>query len=310
MVSVRSLPLTCPGCRHGLPPLEEWSLDGVRCPACATTFPLVRGIPRFVNSDSYAASFSFEWGRHRYTQLDTVGRNESERTFRDKTGLGPHDVRGKLVLDVGCGMGRFADVVARWGGDIVGVDLSCAVEAAHENLTRGGNVLVLQGDLFNLPFAEETFDIVYSIGVLHHTSDCEKAFRQLPRLLKPGGQIAIWVYGPMGLWAKTAALYRRVTVRMPPRLLYTLCYVAIPLYFLHRLRPLGRLSQTMLPTSMHPQAAWRVLDTFDWYSPRYQSRHTYPEVYRWFVSEGLTDIRLLDFPVAVIGRKPDKETSK
>jgi hypothetical protein len=49
---------------------------------------------------------------------------------------------------------------------------------------------------------------------------------------------------------------------------------------------------------------WRVLDTFDWYSPKYQSLHTFPEVYRWFRSEELTDIALFDYPVDVAGSRP------
>jgi SAM-dependent methyltransferase len=296
--------LACVRCGAALPPESSWDITGTRCGGCGTEVPVVRGIPRCVGSDAYASSFSFEWNRHRLTQLDTVDRHESERTFREKTGFTPDDIKDKLVLDVGCGMGRFADVVSRWGGQVVGIDLSLAVEAAHANLAGRENVRILQADLFRLPLRQGTFDIVYSIGVLHHTPDCEKAFRQLPRFLKPGGRIAIWVYGPMGPWVKFADFYRRFTVRMPPRLLHALCRVAIPLYYLYRIPGVGRLFWNVFPASVHLSPAWRVLDTFDWYSPRYQSKHTYPEVYRWFISEGLVDIELLDFPVTVRGRRP------
>jgi len=302
--------LACVHCGELLPPESSWDTTGTRCAGCGTEVPVVRGIPRFVGSDAYSSSFSFEWNRHRLTQLDTAYNNESERTFRQKTGLGPEDVKGKLVLDVGCGMGRFLDVVSRWGGRVMGVDLSLAVEAAYANLAGRANVRILQADLFHLPFRPGTFDIVYSIGVLHHTPDCEKAFRQLPKFLKPGGRVAIWVYGPMGPWVRFAGFYRRFTVRMPPRLLHALCHVAIPLYYLYRIPGVGRLFWDLFPASVHPNAAWRVLDTFDWYSPRYQSKHTYPEVYRWFQTEGLVEIELLDFPVAISGLKPPKASSE
>jgi len=257
-----------------------------------------------VESDAYAGSFSFEWNRHRKTQLDNATTRESEDTFREKTGLSPEDVAGRLVLDVGCGMGRFADVVSRWGGRVVGIDLSLAVEAAYANLGKRENVRILQANLLHLPFRPGSFDIVYSLGVLHHTPDCEKAFRQLVPFVRPGGRLCVWVYGTMGPWERFARLYRKVTVRMPPRLLHALCHVAIPWHHVCRLPLIGPLLWILLPVNRHPNGDWRVLDTFDWYSPQYQSLHTFPEVYRWFQSEGLVDIRLLDFPVAVAGTRP------
>ncbi len=296
--------LACPHCGGRLPGLAGWAVDGGACGNCGRIFPIVRGIPRFVDSDAYAGSFSFEWNRHRKTQLDGAASRESEETFRQKTGLGPEDVVGKLVLDVGCGMGRFADVVSRWGGTVVGIDLSLAVEAAQANLGDRENVRILQADLFHLPFLPGAFDIVYSIGVLHHTPDCEKAFRQLVPFLRPGGRLCVWVYGKMGPWENFARLYRRGTTRMPRRLLHALCHLAIPWYHVCRLPLIGPLLWTLLPISRHPNPDWRVLDTFDWYSPRYQSLHTFPEVYHWFRSERLVDIALLDFPVAVAGTRP------
>jgi SAM-dependent methyltransferase len=296
--------LVCHRCGADLPGLSRWAVEGLRCPRCGADFPIVRGIPRFVTSDAYTASFSFEWNRHKKTQLDDTTSRESEETFRQKTGLGPDDVDDKLVLDVGCGMGRFADVVSRWGGKVIGIDLSLAVEAAYANLGGRENVRILQADLFHLPFRPGTFDIVYSLGVLHHTPDCEKAFRQLVPFVRPGGRVCIWLYGKMGPWEHFARLYRKLTVRMPKRLLHALCHLAIPWYHVCRLPLVGDLLWTVFPISRHPNPDWRVLDTFDWYSPQYQSLHTFPEVYRWFRSEGLVDITLLDFPVALAGTWP------
>lgn len=299
--------LICVRCGALLPPEGSWEGTGTRCAGCGAEVPVIRGIPRFVASDAYTTSFSFEWNRHRKTQLDDTTTRESEETFRVKTGLSPEDVTGRLVLDVGCGMGRFADVVSRWGGNVVGIDLSLAVEAAHANLGGRENVRILQADLFHLPFRPGTFDIVYSLGVLHHTPNCEKAFRQLVPFVRPGGRLCVWVYGTMGPWERFARLYRRVTVRMPRRLLHALCHLAIPWYHVCRLPLIGPLLWTLVPISRHPNPDWRVLDTFDWYSPQYQSLHTFPEVYRWFRAEGLVNIALLDFPVALAGTRPRRE---
>ncbi len=299
--------LVCVRCGAPLSPVASWESSGTRCGSCGAGVPIIRGIPRFVASDAYTASFSFEWDRHKKTQFDDASSQESEDTFRAKTGLSPEEVAGRLVLDVGCGMGRFADVVSRWGGRVIGIDLSLAVEAAYANLSGRENVRILQADLFHLPFRPGSFDIVYSIGVLHHTPDCEKAFRQLIPFVRPGGRVCVWVYGTMGPWERFARLYRRVTVRMPRRLLHALCHLAIPWYHVCRLPLIGPLLWIIFPISRHPNRDWRVLDTFDWYSPQYQSLHTFPEVYRWFRSEDLVDITLLDSPVAIAGSRPEKD---
>lgn len=295
--------LLCPACRAVLPEQGAWAADHIAC-ACGRRVPVVRGIPRFVPDDQYVGSFSFEWRTHAQTQLDGDESRESEEAFREKTGLTPEDVRGKRVLDVGCGMGRFSDVVSRWGGNVVSIDLSLAVESAFANLGQRGNVRVLQADVFQLPFAAASFDIVFSMGVLHHTPDCKRAFQSILPLVKPGGTVAIWVYGHVGAFRHFSDFYRRFTTRLPHGLLHQLCRLSVPLYHLYRIPLLGRPFQTVFPISMHPKARWRVLDTFDWYAPRYQSHHTYPEVFRWFKEAGLADIDVLDFPVALRGTRP------
>lgn len=298
--------VVCPRCHEPLPPFGTWPEGATTCQGCQGSYRVVRGIPRFVETDKYAGSFSFEWNRHRRTQLDGDASRESEHAFRAKTGLCPEDVAGRLVLDAGCGMGRFADVVSRWGGKVVGVDLSLAVESAYANLADRSTVSFLQADCFCLPFAQGSFDVIYSIGVLHHTPDCAAAFRALVPLLRPGGTVAIWVYPRMERWVRASTAYRRLTTRMPHELLHALCYLAVPLYYLHRVPRLGAVTQNLLPISMHPRASWRVLETFDWYSPAYQSMHDPEEVREWFEAAGLTDVRLLDVPVAVRGRRPER----
>ena len=91
-------------------------------PSCKRSFPQERGVIRFVDANNYADSFGFQWQRYARTQLDSPDSEELEKDFRRKTGLTPEDLRGKRVLDVGCGMGRFADVATRWGARVVGID--------------------------------------------------------------------------------------------------------------------------------------------------------------------------------------------
>ena len=300
--------LRCPDC------IAELNLEneGFFCSKCGTRYPFSNGVARFVPSEGYVSSFGFEWNKHGRTQLDDQNSHISEDAFRRKTGLTPQMIQGKWILDVGCGMGRFAEVVSRWGGNVVGVDLSRATDKAAENLGDRANVWICQANVFRLPFAPQSFDYIYSIGVLHHTPNCEEAFKTLPRLLKPEGIIAIWLYSAYNKWYRMSDIYRRVTTKLPHHLLHGLCQVAGPLYYVHaglrRIPFLGRLlSGTLsylLPVPLHPQWDWRVLDTFDWYSPQYQSKHTYEEVFRWFEDCGLQDLRVLSEPISVQGRKP------
>ena len=285
--------------------------DELACAGCGQKYPRVQGVVRFVDAQQYAGSFGFQWHVHATTQLDSAESSRSERAFRRRTGFRPEDLAGRLVLDVGCGMGRFAEVATRWGAHVVGIDLSLAAEVAAKNLSNR-HATIFQADVFHLPFAPESFDYIYSIGVLHHTPDCERAFKVLPALLKPGGRIAIWLYSGYNKWYKMSDVYRKLTRRMPPRLLHKFCWGVVPLYGVHQVlkkvpligRPASGALAYMIPMAFHPDRRWRILDTFDWYSPWYQSKHTYEEVFRWFESCGLDDLRVIEQPIAVQGRKP------
>jgi SAM-dependent methyltransferase len=277
-----------------------------------------RGILRAVANDDYTRNFSFEWQLHRKTQFDNLKRKKSEHQFFERTGLTGNDVSGKYVLDVGVGTGRFADVVERAGARVVGVDLSFSVETAMDNVGSRTDVNIVQADCRNLPLREESFDVIYSIGVLHHTPDARESFLNLSSYLRPGGIIAVWLYDGH-IWSPGSSLeavnrlWRSITTRLPSRLLYALCLMELPYYFLRKIPGFnkalhmalpGGLFHAIPPTNDHPRVSEHILDVFDWYSAKYQSKHTYPEVFRWFEEAGLENIRVLAQPVALSGRKP------
>src|SRR5947208_96165 len=101
----------------------------------------------------------------------------------------------------------------------------------------------------------------------------------------------------------SSRMQRLVTTRLPTRWLYALCHAAIPLYYLYRI-PLFYPLRLLTKIAMDPDPEWRVLDTFDWYSARYQWKHTYAEVRSWFEGAGLAEIVMLPRTVAVRGRRP------
>lgn len=304
--------LRCTRCRASLDEVAEAFV----CTQCGSRFPLVRGVYRFAEGQGYAASFGWQWRRYSRTQLDTTG-SISDEDFRKRTGIAPEELRGKLVLDVGCGMGRFAEVATRWGAQVVGVDLSDSCEVAAENL-RKREFIAIQADVMNLPFAPNAFDFIYSIGVLHHTPDCEKSFKSLPQYLKRGGTITVWLYSGYNKWYRFSDLYRKITRRMPPRLLHSILKVAVPFFYsldriLRTIPVIGRriagLVHYVFPVNLNPNPTIRLLDTFDWYSPEYQSKHTYEEVFRWFESCGLEALTVGELTLSVRGRKPAASNS-
>ncbi len=294
--------------------LECDQAGGFFCSACKRVYPNAQGIARFVDAQHYAASFGFQWHLYQKTQLDSDKDEvrESERNFLMKTALRPEDLKGKLVLDVGCGMGRFAEVATRWGARVVGIDLSAAAEIAARNLA-GRDFVAFQADVFAMPFAPESFDVIYSIGVLHHTPDCEAAVKALDKYLKPGGLLVVWLYSGYNKWYRFSDFWRRYTSRMKPENLHRILKVAVPVVYntemaLRKVPLVGRSAAGLLhhvfPVNRQKTAEQRTLDTFDWYSPKYQSKHTYEQVFRWYEAMGMEDMHIGEFSIAVRGRKP------
>ena len=241
-------------------------------------------------------AYSLQWNRFRILRPE-----EDRATFATRTGLKPADLEGKLVLDAGCGMGRYLRVAAEGGAKVVGLDLSRAVEAARDLTREMRGVSLLRGDLLRPPFAPRSFDHVYSLGVLDHTPDPRAAFLALARLLKPGGRIVVWVYPrEKPALERVIEAHRAISTRLPLGVLMALSRIMAPVGGLKRriMQSRSRLMARMgvalnvltIGVSMHPDPEVRVCDTLDWYAPKYLSRHTFEEVAGWFAEAGLSEI--------------------
>jgi len=105
----------------------------------------------------------------------------------------------KVILDAGCGMGRFSMISSQFGAKhVFAIDASDAVEAARQNAQSFDNVHVIQGDINRLPLRKNgngQIDFAFSIGVLHHLDDPKAGFTAITKHLKPDGSIFAWVYG-------------------------------------------------------------------------------------------------------------------
>ncbi len=241
--------------------------------------------------------YGLQWNRYRIVRPE-----EDQATLRLKTGLDPADFAGKLVLDGGCGMGRYARQAAGWGADVVGLDISEAVRAAYDTTEpERARVQVVKADLLRIPLPDNTFDICYSIGVIDHTPDPRQAFLNLARCVRPGGLMAVWVYQRQSpVVERIMHMHRAIARNLPVRLVEKLSRWSVPIGGLKRrlanspsglVRKLGLgLHALTIGVSMHPDPEVRACDTLDWYAPKYVSHHTPAEVESWFEAAGFTKV--------------------
>jgi len=294
--------LNCLECK--LPLVFESKRIILFCNKCKIEIPVDKGIPRFVDSDKYVKNFSLEWNIHKTTQIDSVKYKESEKNFHERFGLPRSFWKGKKVLDVGVGVGRYAKVALDADAEVCGIDLSYAVDVAKENLKNYDKISLCQADIFSLPFDDQSFDVIYSFGVLHHTPDPQNAFRSLLRYLKPGGVICLTLYENHGMY-HTSRYLRKLTTSINPKLLYliTLFYLLIMYlpykYFGLRYGVLGRFA----PISLSNNFSEAILDTYDCYSPKYQHTYSDFDVFSWFKEVGLQKIEVRPQPVTILGYK-------
>ncbi len=292
--------------------------------ATGRDFPIEADIPRFVPRSNYAGSFGLQWNRFAQVQLDSAtGAGYSETRFTTETRWAPAELRGKWVLDGGCGCGRFSEVAARAGAEVVALDYSSAVEAAARNLAGFPNVHVVQGDLLRPPFRPGSLPRVFSIGVLQHTPDPAATLRSVLGLVEPGGSFAFSIYARRW-YTRLNAKYvvRPLTRRLPPHVLLRLIERSMPVLFpvttaLFCVPGLGKVARFTIPVANYAHKdgftraqryAEAVLDTFDMLAPTFDNPMTAGEVEEVFRAAGVADYHFLRrVPIVVTGTLPPAE---
>lgn len=259
--------------------------DGELVSAGGRRFPILRGIPRFVDPENYSQSFGLQWNRFARTQLDSAtGAAYSRIRFETEVGWSRKELDRQWVIDAGCGSGRFAEIAADNDAEVLAVDLSSAVEAAQANLGHRPNVHVVQADIRQLPFRPQMVRRLYSLGVLQHTPDPLVTACALVGFLPPGGSFALTVYARRP-WTRLYSKYwlRPVTTRLPPEKLLGIIERLMPVLFpltsvLYSAPGLGRAFQFVLPVANYvdrrdlPKAIRyheTILDTFDMLAPKF-----------------------------------------
>jgi SAM-dependent methyltransferase/GT2 family glycosyltransferase len=313
--------------RSGYPDLGP---DGwLACGACGHRYPIIAGTPRMLDAEAQlrlateypdaaieitrpaiqdpsatsvrqrtAESFAYEWSH--FGDLRPEWRKNFVDYLRPHT---PESLGSLLVLDVGAGSGRHSAQAADHGARVVAVDLGQSIDVARRNLPE--HALTVQADAERLPFAHGLFDIVMSIGVLHHLQDTERAIEGLVPYIAPGGHLHVYLYWvPEAAWhrriLRLVSAARKVTVRLPYRVLHELCYplaallwvgIVIP-YRLLRSRPILARVAEAFPLKTYADYPFGVLvnDQFDRFSAPIERRFTRAQVQVMLERAGLEEV--------------------
>jgi SAM-dependent methyltransferase/glycosyltransferase involved in cell wall biosynthesis len=291
----------------------------VRCPQCGRTTCVHLserdGVVLAVGDDGHADSFGEEWTRWSSTQIDSFGyqggyqgERNSHESFHKKTGLDQEQLNGRVVLDAGCGAGRYAEIAAAHGGRVVAVDISRAIFRTAELLqNQMREHLAIKGNLEKLPLESASVDVVYSIGVLHHTPNPHAAVAEIMRVLRPGGLFAGWVYAKRDGYDHPARkALRKFTSDSANRDWVRKFSDLGPIFRdLINVSP-GRWDAFLgtLGISLSTNDDESRLDLFDWLTPEYQWQYTWEEWREVLVLAGFDEIEQLPSPVSFRCRRP------
>jgi len=304
--------LSCPNCKHDLALIEtqvvnEEIIEGfLECNNCNMLFEIIKGVARMIiDMDSrreIAESWDFEWtkvaeGMFEVDTLYGITEEEELKRFFRYLSVGPGDLRGKFILDAGCGRGRLIRALAKYGAVVFGVDVSSTLVDVYEDCKRYENANLVQTDILNLPFRREIFDYVWSWGTIFFTGDTKRAFENLSSLVKSSGKLFVSVLptGPADFGDKLRD-FLKISHKIPKSLLFCLSYIlAIPLSLFKKLLDL-------------PQASLRTTAffLFDHLSPLIRTHHTEKEVISWFEKENFYDITCINNKPRILVRGTKK----
>ena len=275
--------ILCPNCHTSM----NLDSNDLKCPK-SHKIEVREGVILLVNNESYSSSFGQQWNYFSETQLDSFnGSSLTEKRFFDETGWSKNSLADAVILDAGCGSGRFTEIAARYARTVISVDLSDAIFAIPKSVTNQGNVIRVHGDLRSLSLDFSKITHVFSIGVLQHTPKPYETLLNLIQSMHPGTKFAFTAYASR--WytpLHPKYLIRPFTKRLPRKQLLSFLESVLPKYFdflMSLVRPLRtrRLCKFLIPIALYPEfendltreklIEFTILDTFDMWTPTYDS---------------------------------------
>lgn len=250
-------------------------------------------------------SFGEEWSK-----FNDFSNAEIEQVGDDYFDILPsslYDNEETLVLDVGCGTGRWAKYLANKVKTVECIDPSDAVITARHLLRAQDNVRISKASVNNIPFPDESFDLVFSLGVLHHIPDTEDGIRKCVAKVKKGGYFLVYLYYSLdnrGVVFKTmfwlVNLLRLVVSNMPQGLKSAMCdilafLVYVPMVLLAKIAKLILPSSQLyknIPLSYYEDKSLRIIrnDSLDRFGTPLEKRFSKMKIQNMLKNAGLNNI--------------------
>ena len=213
-------------------------LEGILKSPSGRVYPIINGVPRFAKlpEDSLESqtirAFGREWA---YFNNYQGYMNSKELCFEFLHPLNEQALKGKTILELGCGGGRWLERIAECGPElVVGIDLSSSVEQAVERAKKYSNVEVIQANILKLP-VKKVFDLAVSLGVMHHLPEPPEGLRSGLKVIKPEGILAVWMYSKEGneIYLRLVKPLRKLGPLLPHNVLLGFCRSLAFLVYLH-----------------------------------------------------------------------------
>lgn len=304
--------LTCPKCNG---PLEANHINYF----CENshTYMVINEIPRFVVGSNYAKSFGIQWNKFPKTQLDSFTKTKYSYERLQRIVGDVSVFNGKQVLEVGCGAGRFSELILNLGANLFAMDLSNAVEANLLNNLNSKKYFVCQGDILQPPIFPGQFEIVVCLGVVQHTPNPQNTINALFQQLAPDGTLFIDSYSMEYPFTLSRKLARYFLLKMPevnrfPLVkfivtlgwpIHRLLWRTASITFLQKKRYIQRIRYLFLRISpiidyhdAYPQLGvkllkeWAILDTHDNLTDRYKHLISMSQFESLLAESGFIDI--------------------
>ena len=259
-------------------------------------------IPTFAKTYyDYSESFGLQWNKFTKTQLDSYTNTQITEKRLSRLVGDLSSLKGKFVLEIGCGSGRFTEILLKYGAKVVSVDMSTAVIANKNNFPITEDHLIIQADMNKLPFKDKTFDYIICVGVLQHTPNTYESINNSQRVLKKGGTYVLDHYThTLSYYTKTTFLFRKAIslfdkekkykiIESIFKFFYPMHYAVRKLYFIQIF--LSRISPIHVYFKAYPeltddlQKEWSLLDTHDSLADPYKRHLSKSDIYNYLLSK-------------------------